>query len=32
MILKRALNIAPDDKFIMEDLGVALSADGSFEE
>lgn len=28
ILLERALNLAPDDALIMEDLGVALISDG----
>jgi len=31
-VMKRALNLAPDDELIMEDLGVTLISEGSIEE
>jgi hypothetical protein len=31
-LLRRALNLAPNDELIMEDLGVALIGDGFVEE
>ena len=30
--MKRALNLAPDDELIMEDLGVTLISEGDIEE
>ena len=31
-VMKRALNLSPDDELIMEDLGVTLISEGSIEE
>ncbi len=31
-VMKRALNLAPDDELIMEDLGVTLISEGNVEE
>lgn len=31
-VMKRALNLAPDDELIMEDLGVTLISEGDIEE
>lgn len=31
-VMKRALNLSPDDELIMEDLGVTLISEGNVEE
>lgn len=31
-VMKRALNLSPDDELIMEDLGVTLISEGNIEE